>query len=167
MVVSTDFVAKASDLFSLSWLSFIHIIYRPFKYEGCKGAVLRNSEKWKWVKVLVAQPCPTPCGPMDCSPPGSSVHRILQARILEWVAVPSFRGSSQPRGQTHVCCGSSCIALQVDSTTEPLGLCLKGHVALSSLLMFSEEHLRQKRWRPEISVGLRCLQIVVARFKVG
>ena len=45
---------------------------------------------------LVAQSCPTLCDPMDCSPPGSSVHWILQARILEWVAVPSCRGSSQP-----------------------------------------------------------------------
>ena len=40
--------------------------------------------------------------PLDCSPPGSSVHEILQARILEWVAVPSLRGSSQPRDRTHV-----------------------------------------------------------------
>ena len=52
----------------------------------------------------VAQSCPTPCDPMDCSPPGSSVHGILQARILEWVAMPSSRGSSQPRDQTHVSC---------------------------------------------------------------
>ena len=36
-----------------------------------------------------AQPCPTLCDPMDCSPPGSTVHGILQARILEWVAFPS------------------------------------------------------------------------------
>ena len=42
--------------------------------------------------------------PMDCSPPGSSVHGILQARILEWVAVSSSRGSSRPRDPTHVCC---------------------------------------------------------------
>jgi len=41
---------------------------------------------------------------MDCSPSGSSVHRILQARILEWVAMPSSRGSSQPRDQTGVSC---------------------------------------------------------------
>ena len=40
------------------------------------------------------------CDPMDYSPPGSSVHGILQARILEWVAMPSSRGSSQPRDQT-------------------------------------------------------------------
>ena len=42
--------------------------------------------------------------PMDCSPAGSSVHRILQARILEWAAIPSSRGSSQPRDQTQVSC---------------------------------------------------------------
>ena len=44
--------------------------------------------------VLVAQSCPNLCDPMDCSPPGSSVHGVLQARIPEWVAVPSSRGSS-------------------------------------------------------------------------
>ena len=41
--------------------------------------------------VLVAQSCPTLCNPMDCSPPGSSVHGILQARILEWVAISFSR----------------------------------------------------------------------------
>ena len=43
------------------------------------------------------QPCLTLCDPMDCSLPGSSVHAILQARILEWVAVPSSQGPFQPR----------------------------------------------------------------------
>ena len=51
---------------------------------------------------LVARSCPTLCDPLDCSLPGSSVHGILQARILDWVAVPSSRGSSQPRDQTWV-----------------------------------------------------------------
>ena len=45
--------------------------------------------------------CPTLCDPVDCSPSGSSVHGILQARVLEWVAMPSSRGSSQARGWTH------------------------------------------------------------------
>ena len=45
-----------------------------------------------------AQLCPPLCDPMGCSPPGSSVHGILQARVLEGVAMPSSRGSSQPRG---------------------------------------------------------------------
>ena len=44
--------------------------------------------------------CPTLCDPMDCSPPGPSVHGILQARILEWVAISFFRESSQPRDRT-------------------------------------------------------------------
>ena len=48
------------------------------------------------------QSCLTLCDPMDCSLPGSSVHRILQARILEWVAIPFFRGSSQPWDKTQV-----------------------------------------------------------------
>ena len=42
------------------------------------------------VKVLLTQSCPTLCDPMDCSPPGSLVHGILQARILEWVAMPAL-----------------------------------------------------------------------------
>ena len=48
---------------------------------------------------LVTQLCPTLWNPVDCSPPGSSVPGIFQARILEWVVMPSSRGSSQPRDQ--------------------------------------------------------------------
>ena len=62
----------------------------------------------------VAQSCPTLCDPMDCSPPGSSVHGILQARILEWVAICFSRGFSPLRN------GS--LALQEDSLlSEPQG----------------------------------------------
>ena len=50
--------------------------------------------------VLSAQSCLTLCDPIDCSLPGSSVHGILQARILGWVAIPFSRGSSQPRDRT-------------------------------------------------------------------
>ena len=68
--------------------------------------------------------------PVDCSPPGSSVHGILQARILEWVAMPSSRRSSQPRDRTQVSC-ISCIAggFFID---KPLG---KPHFVYSSLYM--------------------------------
>ena len=52
--------------------------------------------------LLVAQSCLTFCNHMDCSPPGSSVHGILQIRIVEWVAIPFSRGSSQPRDGTRV-----------------------------------------------------------------
>ena len=50
------------------------------------------------------QSCLTLCDPMDCSPPSSSVYGIFQARILEWVAVPSSRGSSGPRDQICIFC---------------------------------------------------------------
>ena len=52
--------------------------------------------------VLVTQSCPILCDPVDYSPPGSSVFGILQARILEWVAMPFSRGPSQPRDRTQV-----------------------------------------------------------------
>ena len=62
------------------------------------------------LSAKLLQLCATLCDPVNWSPPGSSVHEILQARILECVAMPSFRGSSQPRGQTLVsyvpCIGS-------------------------------------------------------------
>ena len=54
------------------------------------------------VNVWVAQSRPTLCDLMDCSPLGSSDHEVLQARIVEWVAMPSSRGSSQPRNRTQV-----------------------------------------------------------------
>ena len=54
-----------------------------------------------------AQLCPTLCNPTDYSPPGSSVHGILQARILDWVAISFSRGSSLPRDQTWVSCIAS------------------------------------------------------------
>ena len=54
------------------------------------------------VCVPVAQSCLTLCHPVDCSPPGSSVHGILHPRILEWVVIPFCRGFSCPRDRTQV-----------------------------------------------------------------
>ena len=81
-------------------------------------------------KVLVTQSCPALWNPMDCSLPGSSDNRILQARILEWVAIPFFRGSSQPRDWTQ----GSCMAGRFFATGPPgkslafpdLALCCTG-----------------------------------------
>ena len=53
---------------------------------------------------LVTESCPAVCDPMDCSPPGSSVHGILQESVLEWVARPSSRGSSHSTDQTYSSC---------------------------------------------------------------
>ena len=54
------------------------------------------------MRAKLLQLCLTLGGPMDCSPPGSSVHGILQTRILEWVAISSSRGPSRRRDPTHV-----------------------------------------------------------------
>ena len=56
------------------------------------------------VHAKALQSCPTLCNPVDCSLPGSFVHRILRARILEYVAMPSSQGSSWPRARTRVSC---------------------------------------------------------------
>ena len=64
-----------------------------------------NDEILSLVSCMTAwslQLCLTFCKPRDCSRPGSSVHRILQARIMEWIAISFSRGSSQPRDQTCI-----------------------------------------------------------------
>ena len=77
--------------------------------------------------------------PMDCSSPGSSVHGIFQAGILEWVAISSSRGSSQPRDRTHVSC-ISCIGrwiLYLWSTWEASRTCsYLGAVCVLRALIF-------------------------------
>ena len=67
--------------------------------------ISRNKNLNNLIKVFVcvcARLCPTLWDPMDCSPPGSSVHGILQARILEWAAISFSRGSPQPRDWSQV-----------------------------------------------------------------
>ena len=61
-----------------------------------------NELNWTGINSVCAQSCLPLCDPMDCSPPGSSVHGIFQARILEWVAISYSRGSSQPRYWTCI-----------------------------------------------------------------
>jgi len=70
------------------------------------------------VHAKLLQFCPTLCDSMDCSPPGSSVHGILQARMLEWVAIPFSRGSSPPWDQTCISC-VFCIAGRSFTTAPP------------------------------------------------
>ena len=83
------------------------------------------------------QSCLTLCDPMDCNSPSSSVHGILQARILEWATTHSSRGSFQPRDQTHTFCGS-CIAGRF-FTTGPLWK-PKGHHTCNKKHSFILDH---------------------------
>ena len=75
------------------WTKFFHTTGRLF-------TIWSPREAKTYMKLT--RSCLTTCGPMDCSLPGCSIHGILQARILEWVAVPFSRGSSQPRDRTQV-----------------------------------------------------------------
>ena len=86
---------------------FFHLL---FYFCYCFLSLISNSPYAVRAKSL--QSCSTLCNPMDYSPPGSSVHGVLQARILDWVAMPSSRGSSWPRGWTQVS-DVSCIGRQV------------------------------------------------------
>ena len=80
----------------------------------CGECILSTSSSWlpSCVDAQSLQSSPTLYNPMDCSPPGSSVHGIPQARILEWGTMPSSRGSSPPRDQTrvsYVSCTGRCV----------------------------------------------------------
>ena len=99
--------AQRPSLISLSSLSSINPVSPPMFQAHEITCSLTNDLLWKKVKMFITQSCPTLCDPMDCSPPGSSVHGILSARILEWVAIPFSRGSSQARDQTQVSCNAS------------------------------------------------------------
>ena len=90
--------------------NYSHEIKRHLLFGRKAMTILSESEN------EVAQLCLTLCDPMDCSLPGSSVHRIFQARVLEWAAISFSRGSSQPRDRTRS------PALQADTlTSEPPG----------------------------------------------
>ena len=84
------------------------------------------------------QSCPALCNPMDCSPPGSSVHEILQARILEWVAMPSSRGSSPARDRTRVSC-VSCIGRRVLYHERHLGSLCPRELSYQPVIFFLGE----------------------------
>ena len=79
------------------------------------------------------------CNPMDCSPPGSSVHGISQARILEWVAIAFSRGSSQPRDQT-------CISYIAGGffTAEPPGK-LKSHFSVMIIIGLTNQKRKKRK----------------------
>ena len=101
----------------------------------------------EYVLCLVNQSCLTLCDPMACSPPGSSVHGTLQARILEWVVIPFSRGSSWPRKKTQVSCiaGSHQGNLLIYPAT-PGWSCLITNKSLTSLVLTSGEIKNSSGW---------------------
>ena len=80
-----------------------HFLFNPASVSFCYSQP-KNPNEHGICCCLVTKSCLTLCDPMDCSSPGFSVHGICQTRILEWVALPSSRGSSWPRDRTHIFC---------------------------------------------------------------
>ena len=77
-------------------------VYTHMSKSLCCTPETSTTLKINCVRAKSLRSCQTLWDPVDCSLPGSSVHAILQIRILHWVAMPSFRGSSRPRDRTHV-----------------------------------------------------------------
>ena len=85
----------------------LNIVTKRIKYVGInlpKETKDLYAENYACMHAKSLQSCDTLCDPTDCSPPGSSIRGILQARILEWVPISFSRGSSQPRHRTLVSC---------------------------------------------------------------
>ena len=80
-----------------------HFLFKPASVSFCYLQP-KSANEHGICCCLVTKLCLTLCDPMDCSSPGFSVHRICQTRILEWVALPSYRRSSWPRDRTHIFC---------------------------------------------------------------
>ena len=91
------------------------------------NSVYSTLAPWLVFAAVAAESRLTLCNPMDCSPPGSSVREIFQARILEWVAISASRGSLRPRDQTQVSrisCIDRQILLPLSHLGSPLDMCL-------------------------------------------
>ena len=95
--IKTNFYKITSQLWRKIQRTIILWSVRPFFFY-----IITLWYTWEW--VLVTQSCLILCAPLDCSLTVSSVHGILQARILEWVAIPFSKESSQSRDQTCVSC---------------------------------------------------------------
>ena len=116
--LNTDLLSFHKPVWLPNWINQLHqciqkmeiCLYVYFAKQALRANVLFQRHVRVCAKLL--QSCLALCDPMDHSPPGSSVHGILHARILEWVTMPSSKGSSWPRDWTWVS-SVSCFGRQV------------------------------------------------------
>ena len=98
----------------------------PLAATVCLKGIFKLTKKLSYILSLVCVPakslqsCLTLCNPMDCNPPGSSVHGILQARILKWIAMPTSRGIFLTQGVEPVSLKSPALAGRFFTTWEGL-----------------------------------------------
>ena len=135
------------------WKDFIYLgatkPMSPNYWSPCiLGPVLCNNRKKEKKESEITQLCPTLCHPMDCSLPGSSVYRIFQARILEWVSISFSRRSSWSMDWTWV----SCIVgrcFTVWATREALNRSHCNEMQLGSRLCSNEDPVQLYMWRAQ------------------
>ena len=122
IVIREVVTKKGTQRASGAWATLSFLIWVVFTVVCLLCEHLYNIYACVHAKLL--QSYSTLCDPpMDCSPPGSSVHGILQARILEWIAMPFSRGSSQPRNRTsisYVSCTGQAASLQIPPPGKPI-----------------------------------------------
>ena len=97
-------ISTSLNLHFTGFFKYIYISIQQRKDLWIRRKYLQTRFLLRKKESEVAWPCPTLCDSMDCSPPGSSIHGIFQARVLEWIAISFSRGSSWPRDQTQVSC---------------------------------------------------------------
>ena len=116
---------------------WLQVLKRTFWKTVLPKAMLEVSESGyklsAYVHPKLLQSCLTLCDPRDCSPPGSPVHGILQPGILEWLAMPSYRGSSWHRDRTCVS-PVSCTGRRVHHTTATWEACLYSLLSLQRMV---------------------------------
>ena len=100
-----DYLKLSCAVLHVAFIATLSFLILPHPYSFMHPLYFYNYLKYNCIKMylwLYAQSCLTLCDPMDYNPPGSSVHGISQARILEWVGISSSRGFPWPRDQTLV-----------------------------------------------------------------
>ena len=111
---SPHFASNETCVSHVVWFFQLSSSHKRIQNRGCGWILMDHPYSLnhldKHAKILPSGP--TLWDPLNCSPPDSSIHGILQARIMEWVAISSSRGSPQPRGPTGISC-ISCIGSQI------------------------------------------------------
>ena len=149
---SLDFDGVAFDSFSACCLNLFRIFLPP---SSTFCDVFLYHLEWV-VVVLVTQSFLTLCNPMDCSPPSSSIHGIFLARILEWVAISSSRGSSRLWDRTRVS-GASCIAGRFSTSESPRKpRKVPENLPFYPYIYFMEDNSEgQRMWIPRMELPIR------------